>query len=157
MKLHDYLEPELIIVDCKESGTADILKEMVQGLKKTNKISNEDLVFKKLLEREKLGSTSIGSHAAVPHTKLKKIKEPIISLGISKQGIQYHENDKEPVHFIILILSPENSPIIHLQILAAAAALIKKSKKLIKEILKVDTAAGLIEIVKKYETLDDQE
>lgn len=157
MKLYPHLKPELIKIDCEKSNTEEILHEMVHELKLRNKIDDEDMILEKLMEREKLGSTSIGNHSAVPHAKLKNLKEPIIFIGTTKQGIQYHESDKEPVHFIILILSPNNSPIVHLQILAAAASLIKKSKKSMKEFLSAKTADELINIIKKYETLDDQE
>lgn len=155
MKLYNNLEPELINVNCEQSNTEEILKDMVRDLKSKNKIYDENFVYKKLIEREKLGSTAIGNHSAVPHTKLKDIKKPIISIGISKKGILYHEDDNQPVHLIILILSPNNSPIIHLQVLAAAASLIKKSENLVKEILAVETAAELLNIVEKYEKQDD--
>jgi len=155
MKLYNNLDPELINVNCTESSTEEILSELVRILKSKNQITDESFVYKKLIEREKLGSTSIGNHSAVPHTKLKEIKKPVIAIGVSKKGLMYHENDDQLVHLIILILSPNNSPIIHLQILAAAASLIKKSKNLIPEILSVKTASDLMEIIKQYETLDD--
>lgn len=155
MKLYNFLKPGLIRINCRESNTEDLLREMVHLLKRENAISNENLILKKLVEREKLGSTSIGNNSAVPHTKVKEIKDPIISIYVSKTGIRYHESDKEPVHLIILILSPDYSPIIHLQVLAAAASLIKKSDHLIKEILSSKTPEELINIIKKYETSDD--
>ena len=155
MKLYNFLKPELIRINCQESNTEDLLREMVHLLKLENAISNENLILKKLMEREKLGSTSIGNNSAVPHTKVKEIKDPIISISVSKTGIMYHESDKEPVHLIILILSPNYSPIIHLQILAAAASLIKKSDHLIKEILSSKTPEELMNIIKKHEASDD--
>ena len=155
MKLSNHLDPELIDVNCTETNTDEILSGLVQLLKSKNRITDEASVYTKLLEREKLGSTSIGNHSAVPHAKLKEIKKPVIAIGISRKGLMYHESDDQLVHLIILILSPNNSPVIHLQILAAAASLIKKSKSLIPEILKVETAAELIELIEKYETVDD--
>lgn len=155
MKLYNFLKPELIRINCQESNTEDLLREMVHLLKLENAISNENLILKKLVEREKLGSTSIGNNSAVPHTKVKEIKDPIISIYVSKKGITYHESDKEPVHLIILILSPNYSSIIHLQVLAAAASLIKKSDHLIKEILSSKTPEELINIIKKHEASDD--
>jgi mannitol/fructose-specific phosphotransferase system IIA component (Ntr-type) len=156
MKLYNYLKPELIRINCQESNTEDLLRKMVLHLKSKNVISNENLILKKLIEREKLGSTSIGHHSAVPHTKVKELKNPIICICVSKTGIIYHESDKEPVHLIILILSPNESPIIHLQILAAAASLIKKSNHLIKEILSLETPEDLINIIKKHEASNDK-
>ncbi|MCP4216549.1 MAG: PTS sugar transporter subunit IIA [bacterium] len=155
MKLYNLLKPELIRTDCQKTTTNELLEEIVHHLKVNDVISNESLILKKLLERESLGTTSIGNNAAVPHAKLKELKDPIIFIGISKAGLLYHENDKKPVHLIILILSPNYSPIIHLQILAAAASLIKKSDRLIKECLTVDTPRELIDVVRRFETADD--
>ena len=155
MKIHTILKPDLIKIDCQKSNTEDLLREIVLYLKDKKYISNDKLILSKLIEREKLGSTSIGNHSAVPHTKIKGLKQPLLFMAISKPGFHYHERDKEPVHLVILILSPNDSPIIHLQILAAAASLIKKSKKLIKEVTAVNSADELIHVVKKFETTND--
>jgi len=155
MKLYNSLKPDLIKLDCAASTTESFLKEMLHALKLRNKISDETFILQKLLEREKLGSTSIGNNAAVPHTKLKDIKEPIIAVGTSIKGFKYNEKDKEHVHLVILILSPNYSPIIHLQILAAAASLVKKSTPLIKEILHAGNAEELIDVFRKYESEDE--
>ena len=155
MKLYSILKSDLVKTNCQSGTTEEILKEIVQDLKEKKKISNDRLILNKLIEREQLGSTSIGNHAAVPHTKIKGLKDPIIYLAISKKGIQYHENDKEPVHLIILILSPNDSPIVHLQILAAAASLIKKSNHLNREVVAANSPEDLINIIKKFETADE--
>ncbi len=155
MKLYNSLKPEFIQLNCVASNTEAILKELLHGLKVQNKISDEKLILEKLIEREKLGSTSIGNHSAVPHTKLKDLKEPIISIGTSRKGIQYHESDKELVNLVILILSPNYSPVIHLQILAAAASLIKKAGPMIKTILTAQSPEELIRVVQKYESSTD--
>jgi len=155
MKLYSILKPELIKLNCTANTTEGVLKELLYLLKQRDKISNEDLILKKLMEREKLGSTSIGNHAAVPHTKLKELKEPIVAIGTTKNGIVYNKTDTEPVHFIILILSPNLSPIIHLQILAAAASLIKKSKRFMDEVLAAKSSEALVSIIQKFESSDD--
>lgn len=155
MKLYSSLKPEFIKLDCRATSTEEILKELIHGLKLLNKISDEKQILEKLVEREKLGSTSIGNHSAVPHTKLKDLKEPIIFIGTSKKGIQYHENDKEPVHLVILILSPNCSPVIHLQILAAAASLVKKAGPMMDAVLAAQTPEELMRVVQKYESSDE--
>ncbi|MCP5047494.1 MAG: PTS sugar transporter subunit IIA [bacterium] len=155
MKLYNSLKPENIRVDIKSTDTEVFLQAMIQGLNLNGHRLDQEVILDKLVEREKLGSTSIGNHSAVPHTKLKELKDPIISIGTSRQGIHYHESDKEPVHLVILILSPDTSPIVHLQILAAAASLIKRKGRLIKDLLAAETGPQLIRIVEKYETSDD--
>lgn len=155
MKLYNYLDPSLIKLNCLAKNGIEVLQEMLEFLLEKNKISDPNIILKKLLEREKLGSTSIGYHSAVPHAKIKEIKEPVFSIGISQDGLVYHESDKELVHLIILIISPNTFPIKHLQILAAAASLVRKSGNLINEVLKTESPHHLIEILKRYETKDD--
>lgn len=155
MKLHDFLKPELVNVNCHSTSTEELLLEMSADLKVKHFISDENLIRDKLMEREKLGTTSIGNNSAVPHTKLKELKEPVIYIGISKKGFLYYKEDKDPVHLIILILSPNHPPITHLQILAAAASLIKNSDRLIKEVRAIETPNQLIKLITKYETSDD--
>lgn len=151
MKLHNFLKPEHVIIDCRMTNTEDVLREIVRHLKTRDVISDEELIFNKLMEREKLGTTSIGHNSAVPHAKLKNLAAPVIAVGVSKAGFRYHEGDKHPVHFIILILSPSQSSVIHLQILAAAASLVKKSGRLIKKIVAAETPRELIDLIEKYE------
>jgi PTS system nitrogen regulatory IIA component len=155
VKLYSILKTDQVKTDCQSGTTEEVLKEIISDLKEKKKISNDKLILSKLIERERLGSTSIGNHAAVPHTKIKGLKDPIIFLAISKNGIRYHEKDKELVHLIILILSPNESPIVHLQILAAAASLIKKSNHLTKDVISANSPEELIGIIKKFETSDD--
>ena len=49
MKLYNFLKPELIRINCQESNTEDLLREMVHLLKLENAISNENLILKKLI------------------------------------------------------------------------------------------------------------
>ena len=155
MKLYNNLKTELIKTDLHATTLEDLLTEMIHHLKMRDLVSNEKEIVNKLLERERLGSTSIGNSSAVPHTKLKDLKGPIIFIGVSRQGIQYNEKDNDTVHFVILILSPNESPIVHLQILAAAASLIKKSPQLIKDAKSCESPQELLDVIRQYEMKDD--
>ena len=155
MKLNSILKPEFIKVNCLAETREDLLTEMVSHLKGMGLVDNESRIIEKLLERERMGSTSIGNHAAVPHTKVQGLSAPIIFIAISRKGIQYHEQDKDLVHLTILILSPNESPIVHLQILAAAASLIKRSKNLIREIRNVQAPDEVLEIIRRREAEND--
>jgi len=155
VKLYNNLKTELIKTDLQAETLEDLLLEIIQHLKMRDLVSNEKEIFNKLLERERLGSTSIGHFSAVPHTKLKDLKAPVIFIGVSRKGILYNEKNNDIVYFVILILSPNESPIVHLQILAAAAALIKKSPQLIKDARDCETPEELLDVIRRYEMNDD--
>lgn len=151
MKLYELLKPELVKLNTNTSDTESLLLEILKDIKLKTPIPNDKIILKKLLDREKMGTTAIGNYTAVPHAKLKDITSPIVYITIAKKGIYYQGNNEEPVHIIILILSPSDSPILHLQILAAAASFAKKLKKKIKSLFKSNTPEELINTIKEIE------
>ncbi len=155
MKLSNILEQELLVTELDTTDTTEVLKKMTRFLKEKNKISDDNSILTKLLEREKLASTSIGKNTAIPHAKIKDLKKPIIMIALCKKGFLYNPEDNEPVHLIILVLSPSGAPALHLQILAAAAALVKKPGNIIGEFLKANNSMELAEIIKKFEEIND--
>ncbi len=142
-------------MELRSKKTSDVLQEMTLFLKKMNKISDDKVILTKLLDREKLASTSIGKNTAIPHAKIKNLSNPIVLIAISKNGFLYNPNDTEPVHLIILVLSPTASPAIHLQILAAAASIIKKQGDIIGELLKAENSSELANVIKTFEEIND--
>lgn len=155
MKLSTIIDPELLIAELKSDNTNNALMEMTEILKNKDKISDSKEIHAKLLEREKLASTSIGKNTAIPHAKIRNLKNPVIMLAISRKGFMYNPSDIEPVYLIILILSPSGSPALHLQILAAAASLIKKPGDLIGELMNTKNKSEMTEVVMKYEEIND--
>ncbi|HDP94622.1 MAG TPA: PTS sugar transporter subunit IIA [Candidatus Aminicenantes bacterium] len=155
MKLTSILKPDCIKVDCRADSREALLTEMVSELAGMGLVAEDQRVIRKLLERESMGSTAIGNHAAVPHTKVHGLPAPIVFIAISRKGIHYSEADKERVHLAVLILSPTESPIVHLQILAAAASLIKHSRNLIRDILNADTREAVVQIIRRNENQND--
>jgi len=133
LKLSTILKPELIKADCTASNIDELFSEVIDILNNNGYISDKKLIYKKLLDREKLGSTSIGNNAAIPHAKIKNLDQTIVFIALSKNGINFNNLDKvDCVNLIIFIISPINSPVSHLQTLAAAASLIKNHPNFVK-------------------------
>jgi len=155
VKLSNIINQELLISELKTEDTTEALKIMTSHIQEKKKLSNSKEILNKLLEREKLASTAIGKNTAIPHAKIKNLKNPIIMIAICRKGFLYNPSDKEPVNLLILVLSPAGAPALHLQILAAAASLIKKPGNLIGELLKSKSNNEIINIIKKFEEMND--
>jgi PTS system nitrogen regulatory IIA component len=80
-----------------------------------------------LIEREHLGSTGIGDGVAIPHGKLSSVEQPIVSFGRSKKGLDFDSMDGQPAYLFFLLLAPENSSGVHLQVLTKIARILKSS------------------------------
>ena len=77
----------------------------------------EPAAFEGVIEREALGSTGIGRGFAFPHTRLADGKSLILTIGFSTGGIDYQSLDGQPVHTLVLLLSPADAPADHLRVL----------------------------------------
>ncbi len=141
----------MIIPELESENVESILKEMVKFLKKKGKISKERELFDKLMQREKLGSTAIGEGVAIPHCKLKSIKNPVVLLAISKKCVDFCSLDGKPSHIFFLVVSSPDNPTMNLQILAAIAHLVRKSGSLAKKILKAKDVSAVLDVVREEE------
>jgi len=124
MKILDVLDKEAIIVNMKARDKKGALDELVAPVAVATGVGREQLV-KVLLERERLGSTGIGGGIGIPHGKLRNLERLILGFGLSHQGVDFESIDGRPTYLFFLLLTPENSAGIHLQLLARISRLLK--------------------------------
>jgi len=151
MKLHNLLIKDMVIEELDSQDKEGALKEMVSFLKRRKKISKEKELHGKLLQREELGSTAIGEGVAIPHCKMKGVKNPIVLLAISRKSIDFQSLDGNPSNIFFLVVSSPDNPSLNLQILAAIASLVRKSESLLKKILNAKNASTILEIIREEE------
>jgi PTS system nitrogen regulatory IIA component len=127
MKLRDIIQEHNIIPDLKAKDKKGVLEELAQVISDHEPSIDKRALVKVLVERERLGTTGIGDGVAIPHGKLKGVGRPIISFGRSKAGLDFESIDKQPAYLFFLLLAPDNSSGIHLQVLAKIAKMLKSS------------------------------
>jgi PTS system nitrogen regulatory IIA component len=125
MKILDYLREEWVIPDLKGMDKPSILKELSEVLVKPCQVASAEELFQVLLDREKLGSTGIGEGIAVPHGRLKKLKQFFISFGRSMKGVDFDSIDHNPSQLFFLVMAPENSAVDNLKLLSRIVTLLK--------------------------------
>jgi nitrogen PTS system EIIA component len=82
------------------------------------------LVTDNLFERERLGSTGLGHGVAIPHGRIKGLKQPLAALVQLQQPIGFDAPDDEPVRLMIFLLVPEAATQKHLEILSEIAEML---------------------------------
>lgn len=156
MKIHNLLTQDMILSDLKAREADDVIKEMVDFLRKKNLIAKEKDLCEKLTQREKLGSTAIGDGVAIPHCKMKSVNKPIVMLALSPKGVDFHSLDGKPSHIFFLVISSPDNPSLNLQILAAVAHLVRKADSLPKKLLEARHIGEVWEVIRREEErLDD--
>jgi len=78
-------------------------------------------VFDSLFDREKLGSTGLGFGVAIPHGRIKTLKEPVCAFVRTVAPIAFDAPDGEPVSLVFAMLVPEHATEAHLELLSELA------------------------------------
>src|SRR3989338_4000967 len=111
---------------------AGLLFETLHGL-------NRALITDSLFARERLGSTGLGHGVAIPHGRIKGLKNPLAAVLRLDQPIPFDAPDDEPVNLLIFLLVPEAATQRHLEILSEIAELL--SDRELRERLKTEADA----------------
>ncbi|MBW1765563.1 MAG: PTS sugar transporter subunit IIA [Deltaproteobacteria bacterium] len=127
MKLSEILEEDNIIPDLKARDKKGVLEELAETIVSHEPSLDKNSLVRVLLEREHLGSTGIGEGVAIPHGKFNGIRQPVISFGRSRKGLDFESMDGQPAFLFFLLVAPENSASIHLKALARIAKILKNS------------------------------
>ncbi len=126
MRLDTLTEPDLIFPDLAAADRDGVLRTLADRLARHQGIVDVDDLYDKLLEREQLGSTGVGSGVAIPHCKLAGLSEVVLAVGISRKGIDFGAIDTQPVRLFFVVVSPTDAPAAHLQVLASISRWLKK-------------------------------
>ena len=89
-----------------------------------------------LFARERLGSTGLGHGVAIPHGRIKGLKNPMAAVIRVRQPVAFDAPDDEPVSLLIVLLVPEAATQRHLEILSEIAEML--SDRELRERLKTE-------------------
>ncbi len=117
MKLADYIKPENVILNLDVSFKTQALQAMSASASKLAAIP-ADTILSALLKREKLGSTGVGQGVALPHTRIAGTSRPVALVARLTQPIDFESIDGKPVDIVFLLLTPDEEPNKHLNVLA---------------------------------------
>ncbi|HOA92744.1 MAG TPA: PTS sugar transporter subunit IIA [Quisquiliibacterium sp.] len=81
-------------------------------------------VFDSLFARERLGSTGLGEGVAIPHGRIKGLKEALAAVVRLAEPIPFDAPDDQPVRLLVFLLVPEHATEEHLEILSELAELL---------------------------------
>jgi PTS system nitrogen regulatory IIA component len=124
MTLTDLVAPTAIIPALKVNGKKQAIQELAARAAELTGQS-ERAILEILLQREKLGSTAVGSGVAIPHGKLPKLGRLFGLFARLERPIDFEALDSQPVDLIFLLLAPEAAGADHLKALARVARVLR--------------------------------
>jgi nitrogen PTS system EIIA component len=114
------LSPADVVLDLQVSSKkrlfeqAGLLFENRHGIAKS-------IVFDSLFARERLGSTGLGQGIAIPHGRIKGLKQAMGAFVRPQQPIPFDAPDGKPVEQVFVLLVPEHATEEHLELLSELA------------------------------------
>jgi PTS system nitrogen regulatory IIA component len=114
---------------------AGLLFENQHGIART-------AVFQSLIARERLGSTALGHHVAVPHGRIKDLKEPCAAFIRLSDPVRFDTTDGRMASLLLILLVPETATQLHLDLLAEIARLMSDAS--LRQSLATETDPAVI-------------
>ncbi len=148
LNISDYIAPERII-KLKSTEKKEALKELINIIVTSDKITDPKIFEKEIFKREKLMSTGIGYGIAIPHIRHKSVKDFVIAVGISKQGVKYQSIDDEPVHIIFMIGASDKQDKDYIKLLSKLVLRLK-DKEFKEQLINAETPQEVYQIIKEH-------
>jgi nitrogen PTS system EIIA component len=127
MKIMTFVTEDRVTPDLHGTDKLAVLRELSRPLVKACGLGSVEALAQVLLEREKIESTGIGDGVAIPHGRVRGLKDFVLSVARSTKGIEFDSIDHKPVHLFFLVLAPENSASINLELLSRIVTLLRDS------------------------------
>ena len=82
------------------------------------------VVTDNLFARERMGSTGLGQGVAIPHGRIKGLKQPSAALVRLACAVPFEAPDNQPVQLLVFLLVPEAASAKHLELLSVIAEML---------------------------------
>jgi len=108
------------------------------------------VVFESLFARERLGSTGLGEGVAIPHGRIKGLKDAVGAFVRLAQPVAFDAPDGKPVHLVFALIVPEHATEKHLEILSELAQMFG-DRPLREAMMRARDAAELHQIISTWQ------
>ena len=143
------LPPANVLLDLSVSSKKRLF-EQIGLLFENNHGIARSLIFDSLFARERLGSTALGQGVAIPHGRIKGLKDALGAFIRLEQPVPFDAPDGKPVNLVFVLLVPEQATEKHLQILSELAQMF--SDRILRESMtNAPDAGALHQIVAAWE------
>jgi mannitol/fructose-specific phosphotransferase system IIA component (Ntr-type) len=126
MRLSELLVPGAISTRIKARTKRELLVEIVSVLEAGHGFQSQGEILDRVMRREAMMTTGIGNGIAIPHGKARAADRMAAAVGLSPEGVDFEAEDGQPVHLVVLIVSPESATTQHVKVLANISRLLKE-------------------------------
>ncbi len=152
IQLSDCLSQENVLFEVEVSARDEVLGMLVSRLQKTRDGFDPVVAEQALKEREAVLPTVIAPGVALPHARLDSLEMPLVAIATTRAGIVF-DADKDPVHLVLLVLTPKSDPSAYLRILSMLSSILKDIN--VPEFVATASAESVCKLFLTEDTLED--
>ncbi|MCG6957881.1 MAG: PTS sugar transporter subunit IIA [Gemmatimonadetes bacterium] len=145
MRLKEFLRADFVVPQLTAHDVEGVVAE-VSACAGAAGVGPEDLIRSKLLERERVHPTVMGSGLAIPHATVPGLSAPVIGVALSREAIPFGGETFEPARLFFVLLSPPGYEREHVKLLARICRLVRH-QGIIDELERAGDAAQVIDII----------
>jgi PTS system nitrogen regulatory IIA component len=124
MEIDEFTTQQGVLPNLRVANKAQALRELARRAAAATG-HDEQAILTALLDRERLGSTGIGKHVALPHARIAGLPRIFGFFARLERPIDFEAIDEKPVDLIFMLLAPEDSGKDHLAALARISRLFR--------------------------------
>lgn len=151
MKIDGLLHPEDIIPAMEAGSKSAVLEELAAKVIERHPTLDYAELLKTLEERERLGSTGIGDGIAIPHGKMRQVRELVLVFGRSREGVDFKALDGRKVHLFFLLVASESAVGLHLKMLARISRILK-DPAIRRELMEAPDATTICNFIREQDS-----
>lgn len=121
MDIHTLLSPDRTLCRVEGGSKKRAIEFLANAIAQDVPGIDADDLFRRLIGRERLGSTGIGHGIAIPHCRAENCTGAVGALITLTAPIDFDAIDSQPVDILFAMLVPEDAHDEHIQTLAALA------------------------------------
>jgi PTS system nitrogen regulatory IIA component len=140
-----------IVVDSAAGDKATAL-DVAAGLFSAASAVGVARIRASLAAREQLGSTGLGQGVAIPHGRIRGIRQAMAAVVRLARPIAFDSPDGRPVDLLVALLVPENATQEHLEVLSELAQMLS-DRDLRDALHEAPTAAALYARIAGWEPI----
>jgi mannitol/fructose-specific phosphotransferase system IIA component (Ntr-type) len=124
-RLAQLLDPARITLHVQSTEHAAALNEVARLLAGHPDVANFQGFYDELLARERLDTTCLGNGIALPHARTEHVKQIVMAVGRSDQGVLF-ENSHQMVRLMFVLSTPRSDPGGYLQLVGLLCRIFKE-------------------------------
>lgn len=149
VRVSELAGPEAIIPNLKVTSKKQALQELSAFAAKLTGMDERE-IFDVLLQRERLGTTGVGSGVAIPHGKMPGLAKIYGIFARLDKPVDFDSLDEQPVDLLFVLLVPEGAGADHLKALARISRMLR-NQDVCEKLRGSDNADAIYALLSEFE------